>query len=78
MNTDSSVCAPSAQGWTLINWSQVQLRVKKLQARIVKATEASKLGKGKSLAVVADPLVLRKSISSETSDRKPGEKHSRS
>jgi len=30
MNTDLSVCAPSAQGWAVINWSQVQRRVKKL------------------------------------------------
>ncbi len=49
MNTDLSVCAPSAQGWAVINWSQVQRRVKKLQARIVKATQGGKLGKVKAL-----------------------------
>ncbi len=49
MNTDLSVCAPSAQGWAMINWSQVQQRVKKLQARIVKATQGGKHGKVKAL-----------------------------
>jgi len=49
MNTDLSVCAPSAQGWAMINWSQVQQRVKKLQARIVKATQSGKHGKVKAL-----------------------------
>ena len=49
MNTDLSVCAPSGQGWAEINWFQVQLQVKKLQARIVKATQAGKQGKVKAL-----------------------------
>ncbi len=49
MNTDLSVCAPSAQVWAVINWPQVQRRVKKLQSRIVKATQAGKHGKVKAL-----------------------------
>ena len=49
MNTDSSVCAPSAQGWAVINWSQIQRQVKKLQARIVKATREGRYGKVKAL-----------------------------
>ena len=49
MSTDLSVCAPSAKGWAEINWSQIRRQVKKLQARIVKATQAGKQGKVKAL-----------------------------
>jgi|GEM_PF-1234525 len=49
MDTDLLVCAPSDQGWPVINWSQVRRQVKKLQAPIVKATQAGKHGKVKAL-----------------------------
>jgi len=49
MNTEISVCAPSGQHWAEINWSYVQRQVKKLQARIVKATQESRYGKVKAL-----------------------------
>ncbi|ARM31934.1 group II intron reverse transcriptase/maturase [Prosthecochloris sp. HL-130-GSB] len=49
MNTATTVCAPSGPSWTGINWSRVQRQVKKLQARIVKATQEGRYGKVKAL-----------------------------
>lgn len=49
MNTAITVCAPSGQSWTGIDWSRVQRQVKKLQARIVKATQEGRYGKVKAL-----------------------------
>jgi RNA-directed DNA polymerase len=49
MDTDLSVCAPSGHRWAEIKWSQVRRQVKKLQARIVKATQGGKQGKVKAL-----------------------------
>ena len=43
MNVESSMCASSdkATHWDQINWSQCARRVRRLQARIVKATTGS-------------------------------------
>ena len=50
MNTEKkTVCAPSGLSWTGIDWSRVQRQVKKLQARIVKATQEGRYGKVKAL-----------------------------
>jgi hypothetical protein len=51
MNVDKSMCAPSgqAQHWDQIGWNQCQRQVKRLQARIVKATREGPWGKVKSL-----------------------------
>ena len=49
MNTAITVCAPSGHSWTGIDWSRVQRLVKKLQARIVKATQEGRYGKVKAL-----------------------------
>ena len=49
MNTAKTVCAPSVLSWTGIDWSRVQRQVKKLQARIVKATQEGRYGKVKAL-----------------------------
>ena len=49
MNVTSVACAPSGLNWTEINWIKVSHRVKKLQARIVKATQEGKQGRVKAL-----------------------------
>jgi RNA-directed DNA polymerase len=51
MNVDSSMCASSGNTahWEQINWSQCERQVRRLQARIVKATRESRWGKVKVL-----------------------------
>lgn len=49
MNTANTVCAPSDLTWQGINWYRVIQQVKRLQARIVKATKEGRHGKVKAL-----------------------------
>jgi RNA-directed DNA polymerase len=51
MNVEQSMCAASglASQWERINWSQCEQRVRRLQARIVKATQEGRQGKVKAL-----------------------------
>lgn len=51
MNVDSSMCASSASvpQWDQIDWNRCQRQVRRLQARIVKATREGRWGKVKSL-----------------------------
>ena len=51
MNVDSSTCASSgpAQHWEQIDWNQCRDQVRRLQARIVKATREGRWGKVKAL-----------------------------
>jgi RNA-directed DNA polymerase len=51
MNVDSSMCASSghAQHWDQIDWPKCQRQVRRLQARIVKATRQGRWGKVKAL-----------------------------
>ena len=51
MNVEQSMCAASglASQWERINWSQCEQRVRRLQARIVKATQEGRHGKVKAL-----------------------------
>src|SRR6185295_18158929 len=51
MNVDSSMCASSdrASHWDQIDWGQCQRHVRRLQARIVKATREGRWGKVKIL-----------------------------
>jgi RNA-directed DNA polymerase len=49
MNTANTVCAPSGFTWQGINWYRVIQQVKRLQARIVKATKEGRHGKVKAL-----------------------------
>ncbi len=49
MNAGRVACAPSGLGWQTINWVDVRCRVRKLQARIVKATQEGRYGKAKAL-----------------------------
>src|ERR1700722_3356845 len=51
MNVEQSMCAasgPAAQ-WEQIDWSQCEQKVRRLQARIVKATQEGRYGKVKAL-----------------------------
>jgi len=51
MNMDLSMCAFSGQvrQWNQVNWNQCQRQVRRLQARIVKATREGRWGKVQSL-----------------------------
>jgi len=49
MNMATTMCAPSELNWQGIKWSPVKRQVKRLQARIVKATQAGDYGKVKAL-----------------------------
>jgi RNA-directed DNA polymerase len=51
MNMDSSMCASSGKAphWEQLDWPQCERRVSRLQARIVKATQAGRWGKVKAL-----------------------------
>src|SRR5580765_4712541 len=51
MNVDSSMCASSgkASHWEQIDWAKCERRVRRLQARIVKATREGRWGKVKTL-----------------------------
>ena len=76
MNENKTSCAPADNQqtlWDRIDWNKAELAVRKLQARIVKAqkegrgSEGRQTGQGESLAVDADPLFLRKSLSRKES-----------
>ena len=51
MNVEQSMCAASGpeSQWEQIDWSQCEQRVRRLQARIVKATQEGRHGKVKAL-----------------------------
>src|ERR1700678_36536 len=51
MNVDSSMCASSGEAahWQQINWLQCERQVRRLQARIVKATRKGRWGKVQAL-----------------------------
>ena len=51
MNTEQSACASSgqAQAWEQLDWTQCERHVRRLQARIVKATRECRWGKVKAL-----------------------------
>jgi len=51
MSADQTACASSAKAntWEQIDWPQCERRVRRLQARIVKATQESRWGKVKAL-----------------------------
>jgi hypothetical protein len=49
MNAATRACASSGVTWNGIDWVKVQRQVRRLQARIVKATQAGKHNKAKAL-----------------------------
>lgn len=51
MNVDSSMCASSGKAtpWEQVDWPKCERQVRRLQARIVKATQAGRWGKVKTL-----------------------------
>ena len=51
MNVDSSMCASSGKAtqWEQIDWPQCERQVRRLQARIVKATREGRWGKVQTL-----------------------------
>lgn len=49
MNAAILACAPSGAAWDGINWADVQRHVRRLQTRIVKATQEGRHNKAKAL-----------------------------
>ena len=49
MNAATLACAPPGVTWNGISWADVQHQVRRLQARIVKATQAGRHNKVKAL-----------------------------
>jgi len=51
MNAEQSVCASSGKtnAWEQLNWTQCERQVRRLQARIVKATQEGRWNKVKAL-----------------------------
>ncbi|WP_084191124.1 reverse transcriptase N-terminal domain-containing protein [Methylomarinum vadi] len=49
MSAATQACAPSGATWHSINWADVQRQVRRLQARIVKATQEGRHNKVKAL-----------------------------
>jgi RNA-directed DNA polymerase len=49
MNAAARACAPSGMTWDSINWPEVQRQVRRLQTRIVKATQEGNHGTAKAL-----------------------------
>jgi hypothetical protein len=56
--------------WHAVDWRSVNVNVRRLQARIVKATQGKRWGRVKAAATPPDPLVFRQSPVRQTSDRK--------
>jgi hypothetical protein len=61
--------------WQQMNWSAAHRNVRRLQARIVKATQEGRWGKVKALQHEAFPLVQWQSPCRQTSDGKPRQEH---
>jgi RNA-directed DNA polymerase len=49
MDTVNTVCAPSGHDWQGINWCRANRQVRRLQARIAKATKEGRHGRAKAL-----------------------------
>src|ERR1700722_955480 len=77
MNVEQSMCAASglASQWERIDWSQCEQRVRRLQARIVKATQEGRHGKVKALQWLLTPLVLRPSVGCKAGDEQSGQEY---
>ena len=48
-NSSTGASSPTGEGWHDINWQQVHQNVRRLQVRIVKATQEKRWGKVKAL-----------------------------
>ena len=57
MDAATRACASSGMTWDGINWADVQRQVRRLQARIVKATQVGRHNEVKALQWLLTPLV---------------------
>ncbi len=69
MNAGTVACASSGLDWQTINWVVIRRKVKKLQARIVKATQAGRYGKVKALQWLLTHSFSGKSLADRKSTR---------
>ncbi len=79
MNAATPACASPSLYWAGINWPEVQRQVRRLQTRIVKATQAGKHNKVKALQWLLTEydqqslITLYQSFKSSRSDQSQGE-----
>ena len=62
MNAATLACAPSGVTWDGISWADVQRQVRRLQARIVKATQEGCHNKVKALQWLLTRILLQASM----------------
>ena len=77
MNAATLACAPSGATWHGINWADVHRQVRRLQARIVKATQEGRHNKVKALQWIlthsfAAKLLAVKRVTENSGKRTPG------
>ena len=77
MNVEPSMCASSGEAaqWEQIDWSKCEQPGQEAASAYRKGNTGRPLGQGESLAMAADPLVLRQSLGRETSDGKSRQEH---
>jgi hypothetical protein len=77
---ESSTGAPfhRVTDWHAIDWQSVNHTVRRLQARIVKATQEKRWGKVKALQRLLTHSAERQGSCGTTGDGKPGQKYPRS
>jgi len=56
---EAGAVSRKGMGWQAIDWQQAHRNVRRLQVRIVKATQAGRWNKVKALATSAYPLLQR-------------------
>src|ERR1700694_255008 len=77
MNAEQSACASSGRKapWNQINWAQCQQRVRRLQARIVKATASGRWGKVKALQWLLTHSLSGKALAVNRVTENKGKEH---
>ena len=70
MNADQTACASSgkASAWEQVDWSRCERQVRRLQARIVKATQEGRWNKVKALQQLLTCSFSGQSLGGETGD----------
>ena len=75
--TQTGATSHDTLNWHAIDWQKVYTNVRRLQVRIVKATQEGKWGKVKSLQRLLTRSFSAESAGRKTSDRKHWQEHPR-
>src|ERR1700693_1823705 len=74
MNADKPACASSGEAealWGQLSWQECERKVRRLQARIVKATREGRWGKVKALQRLLTHSFAAKALAVDTGERTP-------